>query len=139
MLDALAGISVSRLKSQVVAISLQLDPNSREIHLTIAENSDVADGLVSHLTHIWELLRLLSSEYVDWRGDDLSDWDYHEASPDIPHGVADYLKVQIFQGVYKYALAKQMHRVGKWWDGLGHLMKELAKRRGEDSLTDALW
>ena len=71
MLDALAGISVSRLKSQVVAISLQLDPNSREIHLTIAENSDVTDGLVSHLTHIWELLRLLSSEYADRRGDDL--------------------------------------------------------------------
>ena len=112
-----------------MAISLQVDPNNEEIHLTIAENSDVTPGLVNHLTHIWELLRRLSNEYADQRGDGLSNQNHLGTSPDVPGGVGEYLKVKIFQDVYQYALAKQMRRVDKWWNGLFDFMKELNERR----------
>ena len=129
VLDALASVSISRPRSQVVAISLQVDPSNEEIHLTIAENSDVTPDLVNHLTHIWELLRRLSNEYADQRGDGLSNQNYLGTSPDVPDGVGENLQVRIFRDVYQYALAKQMRRVGKWWNGLLDFMKELNERR----------
>src|SRR5437660_887899 len=49
ILDAIASIAVSKAKSQVVAIAIQLNSETREIRLTVAENRAVEDSLIGHL------------------------------------------------------------------------------------------
>ncbi|RPA95425.1 hypothetical protein L873DRAFT_1320064 [Choiromyces venosus 120613-1] len=127
ILDALAHISISRPNSQVVAIALQLKPDTKEIRLTIAENQDVADSLVNHLYNIWSKLQALSDEYARQRK---AKWDgEHMLSPVIPLDVARPLKIEIFCEVYKFSLEKQKKRVNKWFRGLCDFIVELEKRR----------
>ncbi|RPA88808.1 hypothetical protein L873DRAFT_1823992 [Choiromyces venosus 120613-1] len=127
ILDALAHISVSRPNSQVVAIALQLKPDTKEIRLTIAENQDVADSLVNHLYNIWRKLQALSDEYAEQRK---AEWDGDQMlSPVIPLDVARPLKIEIFREVYKFSLEKQKKRVNKWFRPLCDFMVELEKRR----------
>ncbi|RPA93139.1 hypothetical protein L873DRAFT_1816470 [Choiromyces venosus 120613-1] len=127
ILDALAHISVSQPNSQVIAIALQLKPDTKEIRLTIAENRDVADSLVNHLYNIWRKLQALSDEYAGQRK---AEWDGEQMlSPVIPLDVALPLKMEIFREVYKFSLEKQKKRVNKWFRALCDFMEELEKRR----------
>ena len=58
ILDALASISVSDPKTQVVAIALQLQLKYSKVCLTVAENEKVKDGLVQYLHEVWSMLRV---------------------------------------------------------------------------------
>ncbi|RPA91508.1 hypothetical protein L873DRAFT_305902 [Choiromyces venosus 120613-1] len=127
ILDAIASISVSQERSQIVAVAFQLNSKERGIRLTIAENRDVEPRLVSHLDSVWRKLQALSHEIAAKGGSDKNE----EGSPDIPRGVARPLKVEIFSEIYQFSLEKQMNRVRKWWDRLLDFAKVLAKRREE--------
>lgn len=107
----------------MVAISFQLNQDTREIHLTIAENSDVSVKLVKHLTDVWEMLRQLSEAYAAHRGEAL-DQDYRSKSPTVPKGVAKDLRLQIFRKIYQLPFRKQMRRVAKRWDRLERLVNQ---------------
>jgi len=130
ILDAIANISVSRERHQVIAVALQLDPRKEEICLTIAENQSVAKTLLAHLRNVWRNLQTLSNEYAKHRdrGSDKPSYQLH--SPDMPMHVARPLKIQIFRDIYLFALDKQMKRVIKWFQKLGNFMKALVRRRG---------
>ncbi|RPA92455.1 hypothetical protein L873DRAFT_1794227 [Choiromyces venosus 120613-1] len=137
ILDTLAHISVSRPNSQVVAIALQLKPDTKEIRLTIAENQDVADSLVNHLYNIWRKLQALSDEYAGQRK---AEWDGDEMlSPVIASDVARPLKIEIFREIYKFSLEKQKKRVNKWLRALCDFMEELEKRRAGVALEGFEW
>lgn len=57
-LDALASLSVSHLKGQVVAIGLQIDEGM--MVLTVAENGEVLPALIDHLVELLLMLRAMS-------------------------------------------------------------------------------
>jgi len=125
ILDALAHISVSRTAGQEVAIGLQLNSRRQEIRLTVAENTNVTDGLVDHLTLVWRKLRSLSAQYQRNRG---RRWDKPRSS-EMPKMVDHSLKIEIFRDIYRYCVEKQMKRIDKWSDGLGRFVKALLKWR----------
>jgi len=60
ILDALAGISVSKEGSQVVAVVLQSNSEEPKIDLTITQNNRVNPNLIPHLKSIWGKLQALS-------------------------------------------------------------------------------
>ncbi|RPB01792.1 hypothetical protein L873DRAFT_1803050 [Choiromyces venosus 120613-1] len=127
ILDAIASISVSQERPQVVAVAFQLNSKEREIRLTIAENRDVEPRLVNHLDSVWRKLQALSNEFAANGGSDKNE----EGSPDIPEDKGLPLRVNIFREIYQFSLEKQMKRERKWWSGLLNFMKVLNKcRRG---------
>ncbi|CUS15716.1 unnamed protein product [Tuber aestivum] len=128
ILDAIASISVSQERSQVVAVGLKLNAKEQEIRLIIAENNDVEPRLVAHIQYLWSLLQALSDECAANRGGLDRDED---GSPDIPEDVALLLRIKIFREIYQFSLQKEMKRVSKWWDPLLNFVKELVKRRGD--------
>ncbi|KAG0635828.1 hypothetical protein HOY80DRAFT_1139578 [Tuber brumale] len=123
LLDAIAHILISEWSSQVVAIALQLDTDRQEIRLTIAENHDVPNALVTHLTNIWQMLQALSNVYAGRRPVELHD--FQADSPGIPSEVGFPLKVAIFRHIYEYSREKLMRRINKWWDCLLDFQEEL--------------
>jgi len=125
ILDALAHISVSREKGQVVAIGLQFNPGKKEIRITVAENTDVTAGLVNHLTLVWRKLQSLSVRYQEERSRSCD----KPGSPEMPQVVHHSLRTEIFRNIYRYSLEKQMKRIDKWFNGLGRFVKELVKWR----------
>jgi len=127
VLDALAHISVSQEGCQAVAIALQLDSQKQKIHLTVAKNQDVTDGLISHLQDIWGKLQKLSDLYAKQRTKNAED--PLEKSPEIPPKVAIPLKIQIFSEIYRYSLEKQMKRIEKWSQRLCDFTTKLLQRR----------
>ncbi|KAG0125627.1 hypothetical protein HOY82DRAFT_616363 [Tuber indicum] len=130
ILDALAHISISQDRAQVVAIGLQLNHQANQIRLTVAENKDVADSLVPHLKNIWRKLQALSNEYAEQRLGDLGVHQVKPAeSPDMPTKMGLSLKIEIFRGIYQYSLEKQMWRINKWWERLGQFLGELIRHR----------
>ncbi|KAG0639849.1 hypothetical protein HOY80DRAFT_1043738 [Tuber brumale] len=133
ILDALAHISVSQGNSQVVAIALQLDSQNKRVRLTVAENKDIADGLVSHLNNIWRKLQNLSDEYAKQRTKESED--PQARSPPIPPKVATPLKVEIFRDIFQYSLEKQMKRIEKWGARLGNFISKLLQHRTVDDLV----
>ncbi|KAG0640488.1 hypothetical protein HOY80DRAFT_1041764 [Tuber brumale] len=131
ILDALAHISVSQEKSQVVAIALQLDPQNNRIRLIVAENEDTSGDLVSYLNNLWGKLQNLSGEYERQRTEKLVPL---VKSPPIPPKVANSLKVEIFRDIYQYSLKKQRKRIEKWWARLGGFIGELLQCHVVDRL-----
>ncbi|KAG0637972.1 hypothetical protein HOY80DRAFT_205544 [Tuber brumale] len=132
-LDALAHISVSRENSQVVAIALQLDSQNKKVCLTVAENKEVVDDLVSHLNNVWGKLQNLSDEYAKQRTKESED--SQAKSPLIPPKVTIPLKVEIFRDIYQYSLEKQMKRIEKWSVRLTDFINELLQHRAVDDLV----
>jgi len=132
ILDAIANISVSRARHQVIAVALQLDHQKEEMCLTIAENQDVRKGLPNHLRNVWRNLQTLSNEYASQRGPDKPE--YQLETPPMPEGVALTLKKQIFRDIYLYSAEKQMRRIKKWFHELGIFVKALVRRRGFSNL-----
>ncbi|KAG0137766.1 hypothetical protein HOY82DRAFT_647141, partial [Tuber indicum] len=135
ILDALAHISLSRERAQVVAVALQLDSRREEIRLTIAENQGVTGSLVSHLENLWKKLQALSTECAG-QGVTKSDvgqvepshrteLPLSEESPNMPPIVGLSLMTDIFRDIYQYSLAKQMSRITKWWERLGQFLELL--------------
>lgn len=57
VLDVIASLSVFAPKSQVIAVALQMDND--EIRLTIAENGEVTQAVIDHITDVWTLMRTL--------------------------------------------------------------------------------
>ncbi|RPA96125.1 hypothetical protein L873DRAFT_1845502 [Choiromyces venosus 120613-1] len=132
ILDAIASISVSQESSKGVAIALQLNSQKQEIHLTIAENQEVKDSLINHLTNIWAKLKALSDEYAKQR---VGRPDKHEGkSPEMSMDMALPLEVEIFRDIHLYSLEKQMKRVKRWKDDLCIFMTHLLERRGSVDL-----
>jgi len=127
ILDALASLSVSKADSQVVAISLQVNPGERQIRLMVAENRKVDHSVVPHLKSVWRILQALSTEFEAEGGSDV----YEQGSPSIPKGVVLRLRIRLFREIYQHSLAKQMKLEGKWWSLLFDFVKELFIRRGK--------
>ncbi|KAG0138502.1 hypothetical protein HOY82DRAFT_630992 [Tuber indicum] len=127
ILDAIANISVSRDKSEVVAAALQLNSQTQEIRITLAHNQGVEDRLVCHLTNIWRKLQALSDEYAKLRVAELDE--HRVATPDTPPMVARSLRIEIFRAIYQYCWGKQLKRVRKWHEGLRRLISQLFKQR----------
>ncbi|PWW74083.1 hypothetical protein C7212DRAFT_346849 [Tuber magnatum] len=132
VLDAIAGISISEVESRVVAVALQLNSQTQEIHLTIAANQMDKEKLVSHLTAVWGKLQTLSNAYAEERGGKSNLCG--RGSPDIPAGVAYPLRVEIFRDIYQFCMGKQMKRMKKWLKGLISFMQHLVQRRGDADL-----
>ncbi|RPB04056.1 hypothetical protein L873DRAFT_48125 [Choiromyces venosus 120613-1] len=133
VLDALASISVSEPRHQVVALALQLRSQERRIRLTIAENDDVKDSLVPYLTSVWGKLRALSDEYAGQRaaGEDPQRLDgFRGDSRSIPPDVGLSIRVDIFREIYQYTMQKNQRRVGKWRHPFSTLIRQLHKVRG---------
>ncbi|RPA97099.1 hypothetical protein L873DRAFT_1147938 [Choiromyces venosus 120613-1] len=124
ILDAIANISVSRERSQSIAVALQLDSQKKEIRLTIAENQRVTKALLDHLCNVWGNLQTLSNEYAEQR----------TGASDQPMHMALTLKIQIFRDIYLYSLKKQMKRINKWFQNLGQFVKVLLNSRGSSNL-----
>ena len=137
VLDALAHISVSEESSQVVAIALQLDSQNQKIRLTLAENREVGDNLVEHLTSVWGKLQNLSDEYAKQRTQEPED--LLAKSPPIPPNVANDLKVAIFRKIYQYSLEKHMKRIGKWWASFTGFIAEFLQCRPVDNRERLEW
>ncbi|PUU77574.1 hypothetical protein B9Z19DRAFT_1085909 [Tuber borchii] len=137
VLDALSSISVSREKSQVIAVGLQMNHETNEIRLLIADNHHVSQALLHHLNKVWRKLQSLSDRYAEHRvrTGRSENPQYQVVSPDIPIQVAA-LKVEIFRDVYLYSLQKQMRRVDKWFQRLGKFVRALLERRGPSNLDD---
>ena len=133
ILDAIANIAVSRERSQVVAVALQVDHHNEAICLSIAENQSVTADLPNHLENVWEYIRMLSDEYAEQRGGEPDEDELQ--SPDIPLGVALGMKIDIFRIIYEYSLAKQMKRITKWLHSLGHFMKAFVDHRRYHNLN----
>jgi len=132
VLDAIAGISISEVESRVVAVALQLNSQTQEIHLTIAANQTDKEKLVSHLTAVWGKLQALSSMYAEQRGGKSNLCG--RSSPEIPAGVAYPLRVELFRDIYQFCMGKQMKRMKKWLEGLNSFMRQLVQRRGDADL-----
>ncbi|RPA94777.1 hypothetical protein L873DRAFT_1846363, partial [Choiromyces venosus 120613-1] len=133
VLDALASISVSEPRHQVVALALQLRSQERRIRLTIAENDDVKDSLVPYLTRVWGKLRALSKEYARQRaaGEDPQRWNgFRGDSPSMPPDVGLSLRVDIFREIFQYTMQKNQRRGGKWRHRFAALVRQLHKVRG---------
>ena len=129
VLDAIASLSVYKEQHQVVAVALQLDSEKQIVRLTIAENCEVEDQLISHLTNIWGKLQTLSDKYTKHREPDLSGC----MSPEIPQEIAVPLKAEIFRELCLFSLNKHMSRVCKWGNEFLLFMRAFNKsRRGVD-------
>ena len=120
ILDALANISISEEKSQVVAIAVQLNAPKREIHLTLSGNKPVKENLVNHLTQIWEKLRALSYANSRQKAGGLV----------IGKDVVSRLELEVFRDIYLFSLRRQVKRIEKWWAEFGKFVKKLLLKRG---------
>ncbi|RPA96124.1 hypothetical protein L873DRAFT_1845501 [Choiromyces venosus 120613-1] len=132
VLDAIASISVSQGKSQVVAVALQLNSEKHKINLTIAQNREVREGLVNYLTDIWAKLKDLSDEYARHRA--RGSKEYQGRSPEMPEDVGLPFRIEIFRDIYLYSLKKQRSRIEKWWDNLCLFWMDVRERRGGTNL-----
>jgi len=132
VLDALAGISISEVESQVVAVAIQLNSETQEIHLSIAANQTDKEKLVSHLTAVWGKLQALSNTYAEERSGKLNLCG--RKSPEIPEDVGLPLRIEIFRDIYQFCMGKQMKRMRKWLEGLNSFMRHLLQRRGDTDL-----
>jgi len=134
VLDAIAGISVTGVRAQVVSVALQLDNRTQQVRLTIAANQIVKVDLVNHLTTIWGRLQAISNEYMvqtlKARGSDL----YGGRSLGIPTNIATPLKVAMFREIYQFCMGKQIKRMQKWLSGITSLLQQLTQRRGDKPL-----
>jgi len=129
ILDAIASLSINKKQHQVVAVALQLDSEKQMVRLTIAENHEVEDQLVKHITNIWEKLQTLSDRYAVVR----KPRDCRENSPEIPAGVETPLRLEIFRDMCLFSLNKHMTRVRKWGNKFRLFMRGFIKsRRGID-------
>lgn len=121
VLDALASLSVSEKNKQVVAIALQMNNDTKEIRLTIAENRDVDPKVVEHIQRLWKLLRTLSDQHALLRFDPnhpTHDWTI-VASPPVPDTLLDDpVCREIIRCVYEFSAEKNKARFNKWWPGL---------------------
>lgn len=137
VLDAIAGISVSKVESQIVAVALKFNSQTQEIHLTVAaSNASKIDGekLVSYITSIWRKLQVLSDAYAEQRGEELNL--SGRKSPEIPGDVALPLRIKIFREVNEFCLKKEMKRKKKWLGRLNSFVRQLAERRGDADLLE---
>lgn len=120
VLDALASLSVSRPKSQVVSIGLQIDTNN--ITLTIAENDPIAVETIQYVGNTWRMLRELSQIYADERnGHPNTNWQHWAGlSPPVPRflSAADNLIAQLAAHVYTFTVEKFWRRLNRWWPKL---------------------
>ena len=132
ILDVLARISVSQEQSQVVAIGLQLNSRTKQIRLTVAENTNVADGLVPHLKNIWGNLQALSNEYVEQRTKRLKKC--QSESPDLSPCLGMSLKMKLFADIYQYSLSKQLKQIDKWLVQIGLFVQELLTHHSDRTL-----
>ena len=132
ILDALAYISVSQEQFQVVAIGLQLNSRAEQIRLTVVENTNTTDGLVSHLKNIWGNLQALSNEYAEQRTKRLKEC--QSKSPDLSPRLDMSLKIKIFGDIYQYSLSKQMKRIDKWLEPIGLFVQELLTHHSGSAL-----
>jgi len=132
VLDAIASLSVYEDQHQVFAIAMQMDSTNRLIRLTIAENHEVEDKLIGHLTSVWGKLQALSDEYTEIRPLE----EGRGESPPVPSGVASVLKVEIFRDLCLFSLTKHMARVRKWGNGFIVFMRAFAGQREETELDD---
>lgn len=123
VLDALASLSVSRQRCQVVSIGLQLGTDT--VTLTIAENDPVSDETTNYVAETWRLLRELSLIFAAERNnqpgvthDHWQDW--AGLSPPVPRflGSADDLIARLAFHVYKFTDEKFWRRLNKWWPPL---------------------
>jgi len=121
ILDALAHLSVSQERSQVVALGLQFNQATNQARLIVAENTNVADGLISHLKDIWGNLQELSNIYDLQRR--MRSEVLQLVSPDMGVDVGQSLKKKIFGDIYQYSWKKQANRIAKWLGPLGNFMK----------------
>ena len=135
VLDAIAGISISEVGPQIVAVALQFNSQRQEIHLTVAASKADKKKLVSHITAVWEKLQTLSNTYAERRvkGSGLSG----RRSPQMPGSVALPLRAEIFRDIYQFCMAKQMKRIKKWLKSLISFMQQLVEHRGEAGLNDS--
>lgn len=135
VLDAIAGISVSEVGPQIVAVALQFNSRAQEIHLTVAASKADKKKLVSHITAVWEKLQTLSNTYAERRekGSGLSG----RRSPRMPGSVALPLRAEIFRDIYQFCMGKQVKRMKKWLKSLIFFMQQLAEHRGEAGLNDS--
>jgi len=132
VLDAIAGISISEVESQVVAVAMQFNSQTRETHLSIAANQTDKEKLVGHLTAVWGKLQALSNTYAAERGGGSNLCG--RRSPEIPEDVGLPLRVEIFRDIYQFCMGKQMKRMRKWLEGLNSFMRHLVERRGDTDL-----
>lgn len=123
VLDALASLSVSRQKSQIVSIGLQLDKET--ITLTIAENDPVTPDTIQYVTKTWGMLRELSLIYAAERsGRPGAIPDYWQRwaglSPPVPRYLdsADDLIARLACHVYTFTDEKFWRRLKRWWPEL---------------------
>lgn len=123
VLDALASLSVSRAKSQVVSIGLQLDKNN--FILTISENDPVEPETVAYLTETWRILRELSGIFAAERnshpGTNPDHWqNWAGQSPPVPRYLtpADALIAHLASHVYTFTKDKFWRRLNRWWPQL---------------------
>jgi len=120
ILDALAHLSVSQERSQVVALGLQFNQATNQARLIVAKNTNVADSLISHVKDIWGNLQELSNIYDLQRR--MRSEVLQLVSPDMGVDVGESLKKKIFGDIYQYSWKKQANQIAKWLGPLGHFM-----------------
>ncbi|KAG0138529.1 hypothetical protein HOY82DRAFT_666381 [Tuber indicum] len=132
VLDGIAGIALSEEGSPVVAVALQLNSQTQEIHLTIATNQTDKEKLVGHLTAVWGKLQALSNAYAEQRGGNSNLCG--RRSPEIPGDVAVPLRVELFRDIYQFCMGREMKRMKKWLERLDSFMRQLVQCRGDADL-----
>jgi len=134
VLDAIAGIAVSEVESQIVAVALKFNSQTQEIHLTAAASKTNGEKLVSYITAVWRKLQALSDEYAERRDEELNL--SGRKSPEIPGDVALPLRIKIFRQVYEFCIRKEMKRKKKWLRRLNSFVRQLIEHRGDADLLE---
>lgn len=130
VLDAIASLSVSAPESQVIAVALQMDNENKEVRLTIAENGEVSQDVIDHITEVWAMMRTLSDIN---NGLLLEPHSIRDPSPPVPHPTAltgPYL-LEMTRQLYSFSIEKILKRFNKWWGGLKEFEDKFKLRKTE--------
>ena len=127
LLDALAGICISKRKHEAIALALQLGLQESKIRLIIAQNGDVENSLVKYLTRVWKMLQKLSEEFAHRRAIRMEDSE--KSTPKCVDDGPPSITLDIFREISIHTMQHFSKRMEKWLGGLSALLGRLCKVR----------
>jgi len=126
VLDALASLCISEPKHQVIALALQMRLKERKIRITIAENGEVKDSLITYLRRIWAKLQELSEEsrHQMTAEENPREWNNLKEKP-----VQTSTTLDLFCEISKHTRQKSIKSIQEWLGDFSTFLNRLLKVR----------
>lgn len=134
VLEAIACLSVSTDRMQVVAVALQLNDDEMEATITIAENTTVSARLLTHITELLAGLHDAAGIYETLR---IRDRETHLLQSTFPAEITA-IRIKLLQAVYRYSILKNMRRYSKWIPRLKFFLGLLNKAKHKIDNSEAI-